>query len=217
MARDREFVSTDDRYKVGYGLSNEVEIYLTFGDPERSRSLTETDSLMRQFLSIFIVRFGWSSFAKLENQMSSVYILFAPEMCATEKRYTEITRLHLVLRVCISSTRRRMAYRYRLPRPSATFTSAIFRGEIERVWDIRSWDGANDDKPFYLLVVHLHSQGGAIVNLAPTSVGRLRPLSLGQISTKWLVPHRPWVARFPFSFARWRYSDLAPTSVGRLP
>ena len=35
--------------------------------------------------------------------------------------------------ILISSTRRRMAIRYRLPTPSATFTSAIFRAKMHFV------------------------------------------------------------------------------------
>ena len=40
MVRDREFASTEDHYKVAYGLSKKMK-YLTFGDPGRSRSLNE--------------------------------------------------------------------------------------------------------------------------------------------------------------------------------
>ena len=40
MVRDREFVSTEEHYKVAYWLPKKVK-YLTIGDPERSRSQTE--------------------------------------------------------------------------------------------------------------------------------------------------------------------------------
>ena len=35
-----EFVSIEDHYKVSYGFRKKLK-YLTFGDPKRSRSLTE--------------------------------------------------------------------------------------------------------------------------------------------------------------------------------
>ena len=40
IVRDREFVSTEDQYKVTHELSKKLE-NLTFSDFERSRSLTE--------------------------------------------------------------------------------------------------------------------------------------------------------------------------------
>ena len=40
IVRDTEFVSTENHYKVTHELSKKLE-NLTFGDPERSRSLTE--------------------------------------------------------------------------------------------------------------------------------------------------------------------------------
>jgi hypothetical protein len=40
MVPDRELASTEDHYKVAYGLFKKLE-NVTFGDPGKSRSLTE--------------------------------------------------------------------------------------------------------------------------------------------------------------------------------